>query len=60
MSRKPTDKVVRTWKASPADMVVLAGLKAAGVEQTESDRVRAGLRLLARENGVKHDGKNTG
>jgi hypothetical protein len=48
-----TDKIVRTWKASPEDMRVLKALKKARVEKTESDRVRAGLRALAEKKGVK-------
>ncbi|HOX36297.1 MAG TPA: hypothetical protein PLO06_11435 [Methanoregulaceae archaeon] len=51
--RKKTDKIVRTWKASPEDMQVLGKLRAVNVEQTESDCVRAGLRALAREKRVK-------
>ncbi len=40
---------VKTWKASPDDIRVLKALKKAKVEKNESDRVRAGLRALARE-----------
>jgi hypothetical protein len=47
-----TDKIVKSWKATPEDMVVLKALKKAKVESNESDRIRAGIRALARENGV--------
>ena len=40
---------VRTWKASEEDLKILRALKKAKVEKNESDRVRAGLRALARE-----------
>jgi len=43
---------VKTWKASTDDIAVLKALKKAKVERNESDRVRAGLRALAREKGV--------
>jgi hypothetical protein len=44
---------VHVWKAQPGDLVVLKALKKAKVEENESARVRAGLRALAREKGVK-------
>ncbi|MCK9593582.1 MAG: hypothetical protein M0Q91_16385 [Methanoregula sp.] len=47
-----TAKTVHTWKAGAGDDRVLKALKKAKVEQNESDRVRAGLRALAREKGV--------
>ena len=47
-----TDKIVKTWKAGPEDRAVLKALKAARVKKNESERVRAGLRALARERGV--------
>jgi len=50
--RRKTDKIVRSWKASPDDMRVLVALEEASVEISESDRVRAGLRALAREKGI--------
>lgn len=43
---------VKTWKASDEDLTVLKALKKAKVERCESDRVRAGLRALAKERGV--------
>ena len=48
-----TDKIVRSWKASPEDIALLSALEAANVEKSESARVRAGLRLLAKRNKVK-------
>jgi len=47
-----TNKVVKTWKSDPDDRRLLAALKKAKVEKNESSRVRAGLRSLARENGI--------
>jgi len=47
-----TAKTVHTWKSGPEDDRVLKALKKAKVERNESDRVRAGLRALAREKGV--------
>jgi hypothetical protein len=47
--RIKTDKIVRSWKASPEDMMILDALEKAKVERCESDRVRAGLRLLAKK-----------
>ena len=44
---------IKTWKASPEDLRVLAALKRAKVEKNVSDRIRAGLRALAREKGVE-------
>ena len=49
---KMTAKTVHTWKSGPEDDRVLKALKKAKVERNESDRVRAGLRALAREKGV--------
>jgi hypothetical protein len=40
---------IHTWKASEEDLRILKALKKAKVEKNESDRVRAGLRALARE-----------
>jgi len=51
-----TDKVVHSWKATPADIAVLKALRKGRVERNESQRVRAGLRALAREKGVVVDG----
>jgi len=51
--RTKTDKIVRSWKASPEDQEILSALKKAKVGRCESDRVREGIRALARENGVK-------
>jgi hypothetical protein len=48
------EKIVRTWKASPDDMAVLKALKKAKVEDNESDRVRAGIRALARERSITY------
>jgi hypothetical protein len=48
-----TDKTVHSWKAAPEDERVLVALEAANVEESESARVRAGLRLLAKRNKVK-------
>lgn len=48
-----TDKTVHSWKAAPEDEALLDALKRAKVEQSESARVRAGLRLLAKKHGVK-------
>ena len=50
--RAKTDKIVKTWKASPEDQAVLAALKRARVKTNESERVRAGLRALAKEKGI--------
>jgi hypothetical protein len=44
---------VKTWKTSPEDIRVLKALKKAKVEKNVSDRIRAGLRALAREKGVE-------
>ncbi len=41
-----TDKTVRTWKASPKELKILKDLEDANIEENESARVRAGLRLL--------------
>jgi hypothetical protein len=54
--RAKTDKIVRTWKASPDDMEILILLKKARVEDSETARVRAGLRALAREKQVVVNG----
>jgi hypothetical protein len=51
--RTKTNKIVRSWKASPEDQEILAALKKAKVGRCESDRVREGIRSLARENGIK-------
>ena len=51
--RTKTDKIVRSWKAAPEDQAILAALKKAKVGRCESDRVREGLRALAKENGIK-------
>ena len=48
-----TDKIVRTWKASPKDMALLNALEENGIESSESARVRAGLSLLAKKNRVR-------
>ena len=50
-----SDKTVHSWKADPGYERLLKALKRAKVEKSESGRVRAGLVLLAKENGVKHD-----
>lgn len=55
MPRAKTDKVVRTWKASPGYVKLLRDLAAAKVGKSESDRVRAGLVLLAEKEGVKYN-----
>jgi Arc/MetJ-type ribon-helix-helix transcriptional regulator len=55
MPRAKTDKVVRTWKASPGYVKLIRNLVAAKVAKSESDAVRAGLVLLAKKNGVKYD-----
>ena len=44
---------VRTWKAAEEDIRILDALSDACVEDSESARVRAGLRALAREKGVE-------
>ena len=48
-----TDKTVHSWKASPEDEAILSALEECNIEASESARVRAGLRLLAKRNGVK-------
>jgi hypothetical protein len=48
-----SDTNVHSWRAEPEDERVLAALEYANVERSESARVRAGLRLLAKRNGVK-------
>ena len=48
-----TDKVVHTWKAGPEDRAILAALELARVGPNESDRVRAGLRLLMKKNHIR-------
>jgi hypothetical protein len=55
--RAKTDKIVRSWKASPEDMDILNSLKEAQVEASETARVRAGLRLLAAKEDMRafHD-----
>ena len=55
--RVKSDKIVRSWKASPEDMALLVALDKAKVERCESDRVRMGLRLLAKKRKVKTGGK---
>jgi len=50
--RAKTDKVVHSWKASPEDVKILDSLKDAKVEENETARVRAGIRLLAKERQV--------
>jgi hypothetical protein len=47
--------VVRSWKASNDDLALLKALKKAKIQSCESDRVRAGLRALAREHLVVFD-----
>jgi hypothetical protein len=48
-----TNKTVHSWKASPEDERILLSLEAANVEGSESARVRAGLRCLAKKNKVR-------
>jgi hypothetical protein len=50
---KMSDKIVRTWKAAPKDMALLSALEECNVLESESARVRAGLRLLAKRNKVE-------
>jgi hypothetical protein len=47
-----TNLKVRSWKAAPEDMALLKALEECNVEDSESARVRAGLRLLAKTNRV--------
>jgi hypothetical protein len=44
-----TDKIVHSWKADPEDRALLSALEECNVERSESARVRAGLRLLAKK-----------
>jgi hypothetical protein len=59
--RIPRERIIakditpHTWKASPEDVEVLKALRKGRVERNESQRVRAGLRALAREKGVVVD-----
>ena len=48
-----SDTNVHSWRAEPEDERLLAALESANVEKSESARVRAGLRLLAKRNKVK-------
>ncbi len=50
---------IRVWKLRPADKLVLAALEKAGIGKDMTDRVRLGLRALAREKGVKYDEPET-
>jgi hypothetical protein len=46
---KITAGVVKSWRLSKDDILLLKALKKAKVEKNVSDRIRAGLRALARE-----------
>ena len=46
---------VHSWKASLEDEKLLEMLDKANVERNESSRVREGLKLLAKTNGVVID-----
>ena len=48
-----SDTKVHSWRAEPEDERLLVALEYANVEKSESSRVRAGLRLLAKKNKVK-------
>lgn len=48
-----SDKTVHTWKADPVYECLLEDLRRAKIEKSESERVRAGLILLAKEHGLK-------